>query len=168
LDVFTSAGEIDTKTVLVDTASGEGLYQHIAAYSGVFIFSTTRGINVGLSEFEFFAVDNTSGEDVFRATRFRQFKRSGEEAAGTGGDILWEDLDMGIVYESGVAISGKQIPWKDGRRQISDGRCRFEYPSEFHVEQRPRTVIEFDDIVRALRALFDASVKTDNPVRWSC
>jgi hypothetical protein len=167
LDVFASAAEIGTKTVLVDTASGAGLYEHIAAYDGIFIYaSATRGINVGISEFEFFAVDTTSGEHVFRATRFRQFNKTGKELSGDGDGVVWENLDAGVAYESGIAISGKQIPWEDGRWQDSAGRCRFEYPSEFHVEQRPRMAAEFDHIVRALRVVFAASVNTGNPVRW--
>jgi hypothetical protein len=166
LNFFAAAGEIGVKTVLVDTASGEGLYEYVAAYGGVFILSGSRGVNAGLSEFEFFAVDATSGEDLFRATRFRQFKKSGEKVSGDCDGLVWENLDTGDVYESGIAISGKQIPWEDGSWQKPDGKCRFEYPSEFHVEQRPRLVADFDYIVKALRTVFDASVQTGNPVRW--
>lgn len=166
LDVFTSVGEIGTKTVLVDTASGEGLYEYVAAYDGIFILSGSRGVKVALSEFEFLAVDATSGDDVFRAKRIRQFNNGGEKLSGDGDDVMWEDLDAGTVYKSGIAINGKQIPWEDGSWQKPDGRCRFEYPSEFHVEQRPRLVGDFDYIVRALRNVFEASVKTGNPVRW--
>jgi len=166
LAFFSAAGEIGVKTVLVETASGEGLYEYVAAYEGVFILSGSRGVNAGLSEFEFFAVDATSGEDQFRATRFRQFNRSGEEISGDGKGLTWENLDTGDVYESGIAISGKQIPWEDGSWQQPDGKCRFEYPSQFHVEQRPRLVADFDYIVNALRTVFDASVQTGNPVRW--
>ncbi len=132
----------------------------------MFILSGNRGVNAGLNEFEFFAVDRTSGEYQFRATHFRQFNKRGTEFSGHADGLTWENLDTGDIYESGIAISGKQIPWEDGNWQKPDGKCRFEYPSEFHVEQRPRLVTDFDYIVKALRTVFAASVQTDNPVRW--
>lgn len=166
LEIFTAVNQIGIKTVLVDTSSGEGLHEYIAAYDGVFIFDGKRGINVGLTEFEFFAIDSTSGGDLFRAKRFRQSNKNGEKLSGNGEGLVWEDLDTRQIYESGIAISGKQIPWEDGSWQKPNGQCRFEYPSEFHVEHRPRLVADFEYIVQALRTVFDASVKTGNPVRW--
>jgi len=166
LDFFVAAGEIGTKSVLVDTVSGEALYEYVAAYGGVFILSGSRGINVGLSESDFFAVDTASGKDLFRTARFRQFDKRGREVSGDSDDIAWEDLETGGIFESGIAISGKQTPWEDGSWQRPNGQCRFEYPSEFHMEQRPRLVADFDRIVNALRAVFGASVQTGNPVRW--
>jgi hypothetical protein len=166
LDFFATVGEIGIKTVLVDTASGDGLYEYVAAYDGVFILSASRQVNVGLSEFEFFAVDATSGEDRFRATHFRQFTKNGKEIPADGEGVTWQNFDTGDVYESGIAIKGKQIPWEDGSWQKLDGKCRFEFPSEFHVEQRRRLVADFDDIVKAFRIVFAASVQTGNPVRW--
>jgi hypothetical protein len=166
LAIFTASGQIGVKTVLVDTSSGEGLYEHVAAYGGVFILSGSRGINVGLSESDFFAVDANSGEFRFRTTRFRQFNKSGRRVMGQNDDIVWEDLNSGMVYESGIPISGKQIPWGDGRWENSLGQARFEYPAEFHVEQRPRLVDDFAFIVESLKVVFDASVQTGNPVRW--
>ncbi len=164
LDAFIAVGEIGMKSVLVNTATGEGLYEYIAAYEGVFIFSSC-GINVGVSEYEFFAID-ASGRDVFRAVNVRQFNKSGRQITGDSDELVWEDLDTGDIFESGIAISGKQIPWEDGTWQRADGKCRFEYPSEFHVEQQPRLVTDFDYITSALRKVFEASVRTGNPVRW--
>lgn len=166
LNTFVTAGEIGKRTVLVNTASGEATYEHVAAYEGVFIHSGARGIDVGLSEREFFAIKATSREFLFRAIRFRQFNRTGDPIAGDSSNIVWENLDTGEIYESGVAVSGKQITWDDGSWESSDGRCRFEYPAEFHVEQRPRFTGDFDHILKALRTVFAASVTTGNPVRW--
>src|SRR5579885_575811 len=95
LSIFTAVSEIGIKTVLVDTESGEGLHEYVAAYEGFFIFSGRRGINVGLSEFDFFAVDATSGEELFRATRFRQFNKSGEKVSADSDGLVWEDLETG-------------------------------------------------------------------------
>jgi len=166
VDVFASFGEIGKKTVLVNTATGDGLYEYTAAYDGIFIRSGRHAINVGLSEFEFFAEDANSRGDLFRATRFRQFNKRGEKIIGDADDVVWQDLDTGNVYESGVAISGKQIPWEDGSWQQPNGLCRFEYPSEFHVEQRPRLVADFEYIVQALRKVFAASIQIGNPACW--
>lgn len=166
LDLFMSCGEVGSVAVLVNTASSEGLYEHIAAYGGIFIRSGRDGIDVGLSEFEFFAVNRESGEDLFRARRVRQYNRGGTKISESDKVIVWEDLETGITYESGIPIAGKQIPWDDGRWENEDGRCRFDYPYEFHVEQRPRVVADFDRIVRALRIVFEASVQSGNPVRW--
>jgi hypothetical protein len=167
LDHFTAAGEIGVKTVLVNTATGEGLYEHVAAYEGVFIFSASRGVNVALSELDFFAIDTNSGEVLFRATRFRQFHISGQPVTEDREGLMWENLDTGAVYESGIVIRGNQIPWEDGSWRKPDGSCRFENVSEFHVEQRPWLVASSDYVVSALREVFAASVETGNPVRWS-
>jgi len=167
LDVFVAAGEIGMKTVLVDTASGHALYEYIADYDGVFILSGKHGVHAGLSETEFFCVDAASGASLFRATHFRQFHRNGQAISGDRDGLTWQDVTTGANYESGIAICGQQIPWEDGQWQTPDGRCRFEYPAEFHVEQRPQLATDFGDIVAALRTVFEASVKTGNPVRWS-
>ncbi|WP_435018041.1 hypothetical protein TA3x_005680 [Tundrisphaera sp. TA3] len=167
LEEFESVGEIGTKTVLVDTATGEAFHQHNPAYGGVFILQGSLGVNVGIGEFEFFAVDARTGEELFRATRVEQARRGGSPIEGDADDVVWKDLDTGEVYASGIAISGKAIPWDDGKWQRPDGRVRFGYPARFHVERRPRLTSEFESIVRALRVVFSASVATGNPVRWS-
>ena len=166
LNLFAAAGEIELKTVLVNSVTGEGLYEYVASYGGIFIYAGDRGVNVGLNTNEFFAIDRNSGEVLFHATHFRQSLRSGNQVSGDSEDIVWECLDTGQLYGAGIAISGKQIPWEDGSWQKPNGQCRFEYPSEFHVEQRPQLSTDFDYIVKALQAVFEASSKTGNPVRW--
>lgn len=163
LDHFAAAGEVGVKTVLVDTASDTGLYEYVPAHGGVFLFCGTRGINVGLGEFEFFAVDATSGEDLFLATRFRQFRTGGEQISGDSDDLVWQNLDTGEVYNLGIAIPGRRLA-SEGEQ--SGEQWQVEYPSDFHVEHRPWLVTEFEYIVKALRTVFDASVQTGNPVRW--
>jgi hypothetical protein len=165
LDYFDAAGEIGMKTVLVATASGDSLHEYVPSYEGVFMLLGSRKINVGIGEYDFFAVNTVTGEDLFRATRFRQYNMSGLVICGDSGELIWENLDTGEIYESGIAIK-RQIPWDDGSWQRPGGECRYEYPSEFHVEQQPRHVAEFSYIVKALRTVFLASVETGNPVRW--
>src|SRR5262249_38208114 len=84
-------------------------------------------------------------EHISNWTPYRQF----QEALG---EVGWQRFP--VLKEQG----GKQIPWEDGSWQKPDGQCRFEYPSEFHVEQRPWLVADFDFTVKALRTVFDASV----------
>jgi hypothetical protein len=153
------------KSVLVDSASGDSIRQFNAAYNGVFIYSAGRGIDIGMSEFEFFARCRISGTDLFRATKVRQFNKSGTVISGDSEELIWEDLDTGTVFESGVAIANT-IPWEDGSWRNADGKYRYQYPSEFHVVQQPRLTSDFDDVLRALRVVFAASVETGNPVRW--
>lgn len=166
LDFFKRFGEISSKTVLVDTSSGEVLHHHIAAYDGEFLKCGHRKIRVGVSRSEFFAVSSETGKSLFRATRLRQFNRSGASVAGDGDELVWENLDTAETYNSGVAICGKLIPWDDGSWENADGQCRFDYPSEMHVEQRPQLSSDFDDIVQSLRTVFAASVSSGNFVRW--
>ncbi|QDT52236.1 hypothetical protein Pan44_02450 [Caulifigura coniformis] len=166
LAAFDSTALSGFRAVLVETATGLELYEHIPVYEGVFVWSGRRGMRVGISERDFFAIDATSGRDLFRTPRFRQFRQNGEPIEGEDDDVMWEDLETGGVYASGIAISGRQIPWDDGSWETADGRCRFVYPSEMHVEQRPRRTDDSSPVVQALRAVFEASVASGNPVRW--
>ncbi|WP_144972704.1 hypothetical protein [Bremerella volcania] len=166
LDHFVSQGVVGIKTVLVDSRTGEVLWEYVAAYDGIVVLAGSLGFDAGLSEFEFFAVARESGEDLFRATHFRQYRQDGEKITGDSDTICWKNLDTGEIYASRLAIAGKAIPWEDGNWTNDQGQHRFEYPEELHVEQRPWPVTDFDFIVTALRKIFQASVETGNPVRW--
>jgi hypothetical protein len=166
LDSFMEVGELGPATVLVDSSTGEALYEYVAAYDGVFIRSGDDGVEVGLGEFELFVRDSATGADLFRASRVRLFTPDGAPITAGADRVVWEDPDTGRRYDSSFPITGGPIPWDDGRWTDDRGVCRFEYPAELHVDRHPRTVHDFDDIVRALRVVFTASVETGNPVRW--
>ncbi|PHR97067.1 MAG: hypothetical protein COA78_27985 [Blastopirellula sp.] len=166
LEFFESIEQVGSKAVLVDTSTGEELYENIAAYNGVFVLSNNPRINIGISDEDLFVVDSDSGKALFRAKRVRQFLKNGDEVSGNRDDIIWKNLETGTLYNPGVAIHGRQIPWEDGEMQNSEGKNRFIYPSEFHVEQRSQLASEFEYIVHALKTVFRASVETGNPVRW--
>ncbi|MEM7246907.1 MAG: hypothetical protein AAF533_16275 [Acidobacteriota bacterium] len=167
LTAFREAGEIGRVTTLVDTASGAGLHEHVAAYDGVFLHAGRHGVRVGLGESDLFVVNARTEDVLFRARRLRQVGPSGADITGDVEGLTWENLDTGVTWCSNMALAGRCIPWDDGRWQNDDGRVRFEYPSDFHVEERPRLASDFEAIVTALQVLFAASVETGNPVRWS-
>lgn len=166
LDYLTSQETIAVKTVLANSQTGEQIWEHISAYDGVMILSGSSGYNAGISEFEFFAIDSDTGEDRFRAVSLRQFRRDGKKVTGHGDAVCWQNLDTGEVFESGIAIAGKAIPWEDGSWTNAQNQHRFEYPEELHVERRPWLVSDLDYVITALRSVFQASVETGNPVRW--
>lgn len=166
LDFFNAQGIIDQKTVLVDLDKGAELYVRVGAYDGIFIMAGNHGVNVGLNQSELFVQDINTGEYYFRSSRFQQVHRHGFPILGDSSDIFWMDCESGYIYEPGFAIHGQQIPWDNGYWENELGQSRFEYPIHFQVEQRHRTVQEFSDIVQALRNVFNASVTTENPVRW--
>lgn len=151
LDDFAARGGIGEKTVLVNSATGDVLYEYIVAYDGVFLRTGNSWFNIGLDELGLFAIEIKSGCKLFRATRLRQFTPDGSPIRDGTDDVVWENLETGNRFEAGIAIPGYEG----------------EYPFEMHVEQRPRSVEEFAEIVRALRAVFTAAVETGNPVRWA-
>ncbi|MCG8648965.1 MAG: hypothetical protein MI861_03985 [Pirellulales bacterium] len=166
LSRFESSDSLGKVTVLVDTASGNGVYERIASYDGVFLLSGSRGVDVAVEETESLVLDRDTREILFRAIRFGQYRKSGAAISGDHDDLVWENLDTGQIFEAKIAISGKQIPWEDGRWENSDGVCRFQYPTGFHIEQRSKLVSDFEFEIRALKTVFQASVSTGNPVRW--
>lgn len=166
LDVFSSCGEIGRKTVLVATSSGEILYERVPAHGGVFIQCGRRGIDVGLTESDFVAMDSRTGHVLFRATRIRQFDASGTRVPGAGDGTVWQDLDTGRTFASGIAMPGTRMPCEDDTGEHPEGTCRDDDPAEFHVERRASTAAEHDAIVERLRTVFAAAVAVGNPVVW--
>ena len=105
---------------------------------------------------------------MFRAARVKQTLIHGSpDVGGYDGPVEYRDLDDGAAFGCTVAVSGDTIPWPDGKMQDGKGRMRFEYPEEFHVEFHEVLPSHFDYTLAAMTRLFEASVKTGNPVRWS-
>jgi len=166
LDAFLDHGVLGEKTVLIDTRHDEVLYQRVAAYDGVFIYSGSTGVNVGLDTSEIFVTDRQTGEELFRAQRLRLITPYGKPITAEGGVEAWENLDTGERYRTRLAITGKLIPWDDGQYRNANGDFRHGYPSEMHVEIRPWRTEEFQSIVDALKLVAAASAATGNPVIW--
>lgn len=166
LDSFSTLGAIGHRTVLVDSDSGDELRESVTAYGGIFIWSASMGVNIGVDAEGVFVVQAETGQELFRAASIRQSSRDGTAITAETDDVIWEDLDTGRTYPAGIAIHGKEIPWDDGIWHKPGLGNRFEYPSQVHVEQRTRCASDFNSITRALRSVFAASIETGNPVHW--
>jgi hypothetical protein len=151
----------------VDSKSGYVIFEHVAAYEGVFSFGGSAGVDMGIGEFEFFIRDRAMGDDVFRATQVKQrFIDPIDENKAYSGRVLFTDLDTGVEYVSSAAVWGREIAWPDGRMQNDAGRIRCELVEHFHVDVRDQVPADFNYILDPLTRVFQASVKTGNPVRW--
>jgi hypothetical protein len=152
---------------LIDSGTGQVIFQHVGAYEGVFILDGHVGIDIGVGEFEFFIRKHDSGIDLFRATHIQQSFLDGQPSAVRYlGRVEYRDAETGESVVCTVPL-GYTVPWPDGRFQDEKGQWRHVYPGEFHVERREALPSQFEYTVSALARLFEASVKTGNPVRWS-
>lgn len=160
---FRSLDNLGRGALLVDVASGQELFEHNAAYEGVFIWAGKTGLEVGLGEFHLFVRDKKRDATLFRSGRFTQQvlgENDGEH------QVELQDLDSVASVVLPFAIKGRMIPWPDGRMEDDQGRCRFDIPAEFRVEVRPVVPSRFEPILAALERVFRAAVETGNPVRW--
>ena len=167
LTYFHSLESVGSNAFLVNTSTGEDIFQHIAADEGVFILSGRTGVDIGIGEFEFFVRSREA--DLFRATRFRQSVKNLNQRKRDDEPLQVEylNLDTGERFLCHTAVAGKAIPWPDGRMENDEGRRRFEYPKELHVEIRKVLPGDFAYILEPLGKVFRAAVETGNPVRWS-
>jgi hypothetical protein len=168
LAYFSSLDVVGSNAFLVNTLTGESIFQHIACYEGIFILDGRNGVDVGIGEFEFFIRCPSTGTEHFRATRFHQSIKNRDHRKSDDEPLQVEyvDLDTGERFQCNTAVSGNTIPWPDGRMQNDEGKCRFEYPQELHVEIRKVVPSDFAYILESLGKVFRAAVETGNPVRW--
>jgi hypothetical protein len=129
------------KGALVDTASGEALYDPLLCYH--------HHYEPLVTESELIICDAATKAVLFRSKRFRQTRLG-------PGDAELLDLNTGRRFRSEVGV------WVvDDDRQ---GNVSF--PNEFHVEVRSFTPEDLGGIIAALEAVFRASAETGRPVRW--
>jgi hypothetical protein len=88
-------------------------------------------------------------------------------AGGDAGPAELVDLDTGRRWECPTAVSGRPIPWPDGRMTNDEGRMRSGYPRRLQVERHAITAADFEYVLRPLEEVFRAAVATGNPVRWT-
>ncbi len=168
LEEFRGLGALGTNACLVDSTTGEALYEHIGPYEGIFILDGRTGVDVGVGEFTFFIRDRETGVDLFRSARFRQtlLDHDLHPYDDEPGRVEYFDPDTGEKYTGRTAVSGEAIPWPDGRMQDDRHRVRFDHPAGLHVEAREIRPGDFAPILDPLARVFRASVETGNPVRW--
>ncbi|APR87986.1 hypothetical protein A7982_13335 [Minicystis rosea] len=165
---FTELVRSTRSTFLVDDETGTELYRYIPQYHGVFQLSREHG-DVGVDPEGLFVARHAEdgvGEIVFRAMRAEQIVIARNDL-GDAELVRLRCLDSGQESPPIASITGRQIPWPDGRMEDDGGRCRFACPQRLGVIRRGLTVADFDFILGALRRLFEASSVTGNPVRWS-
>ena len=167
LEYFKNQADLGSNTFLIETATGETLHEYIASYDGLFIYAGSTGLHFGFDQQGFFIV--TAQEpitEVFRARFFEQrllepeLNRNGEK-----GQVAYISLESEQQFVCTVAIS-KNSPWPDGQKKNAQGRVHFDYPTLLHVETRKINASEFTYILEPLTRIFQAAVKTGNPVRW--
>src|SRR5262249_32909009 len=160
LEEFRRVRGVGSNVCLVDSVTGEVIQEHVAVYHGRFILGGRSGSDAGLDGLSFYIRDRHTEAEVFRAIRLRQTvldpdrDRYGPERSV----VRFEDLDTGRTFECRIAVSGKAIPWTDGRMQDDKGRYRFEDPSELHVEVGAERSTDYEYIVEPLIKVFRASV----------
>ena len=168
LERFRNLESVGSNAFLVNTKTGETVFEHVSGYEGIFYLGGRSGVDIGIGQFEFFVRDRAAGADVFRATRIRQTLLEPEQVDWNGeiGQVEFLDLDTGMRFVCSAAIAGREIPWPDGRMKDDDGKSRFDYPTDFHVEIRNVVPGDFSYILEPLEEVFRAAVETENPVRW--
>ncbi len=142
------------ETVLIDLDTRDELRSSVEVYGGLFILGGRSGVDVGFDAEGIFFCDRETEEELFRAKRIRQNRRPAPV-----GEVLYRfrDLDSERTFDSAQGIS------TDGPDPKAPAT---RHPERLAVEQRPRTADDFAYAMRGLRAVFEASVQTGNPVRW--
>jgi hypothetical protein len=168
LRYFAEQTDLGSRTVLVDTGSGEELQQYIAAYEGVFIWGAS-GVEIGIDERGFFirvAGRGVSGE-VFRSKRFEQrIIKGGLLKRFRRTMVEYVDLDTGERFVCREAV-GRPVRWPNGQIQNEKGEMRLDYPVRMEMMSRERKASDFEYILKPLRKICEASMETGNPIRWS-
>lgn len=168
IELFRRSGDVGEAVGLFDTSSGEMLQTAVAAYDGVFIMSGKSGLIAGIDPLGFFIRRHDTGVELFRAMRFTQTLLAPESymPGPEAGRVVFQSLETDRRFECRIAVDGRQIPWPDGRMEDDRGRCRFDHPTQLHVDRRPERSSDYEYILKPLEIVFRASAETGNPVRW--
>lgn len=169
LRYFQERADLGSNTFLIDTETGEDLHEHIESYQGVFTWSGQAKVDLGVDERGFFiiATGTEPHHEEFRSVRFEQRLLEPELTESyRGGQVAYIDLNSGRRFVCKAAVSGKDIPWPDGRMQNDRGQVRRQYPRFLHVERRKIAADDFVYILEPLTQVFQAAVTVGNPVQW--
>lgn len=172
---------------LVDTVSGEVLHEYNEAYQGIFLYDGRSGVDIGIDPDGLFIVERTRGRtfmddvgeiikgipgipqrrELFRAMHFEQRLLEPQLTSNhQGGRVEYFSADTEDRFICSAAISGRQIPWPDGRMENDAGQIRLEYPQAMHVEARSVASDHFAYIIEPLLAVCKAAIETGNPIVW--
>jgi len=166
LNIFLTFDTFSKKHVLVNEQSSEEIWEYVPQYEGRMILSGSEGVNLGIDENGFF-IETDKGMELFRSNRFKQnLNNRGITERHGSAEVQYTDLNDGSTFTCSSAISGKQIQWDDGNWENEKGQVRFEYPENFKTEVKEREPGEFRYIIEPLKIICEASIETDNPIRW--
>lgn len=157
LDKFEKLDNLGQKFVLVDSDTGDEVWEYVEVYAGQKILSGVENITLGVTPEGFF-VKSKSGEYLFQSSRFEQNFIDDVQT-------LFTDLESGFSFSCSSRI-GVPIPHKNGTWQDEKGQFNFNYPERLHTMYRDRKLREFDYIIIPLKRICTASIETGNPIRW--
>lgn len=175
---FRELGELGRDTVLLSSATGDVLYEYLAAEAGLFLFAGEAGVDVGVDAGGFFIAvrknvglglglddvfggllddDDEEREEVFRALRFEQ-RVLERDPDGRAIAVEFYNGDNETRFVAGVGI---------GRLRPDEGGLpTWTYPRLLHIEQRRITPAVFTGMIDRLMDVCAASVATSNPILW--
>lgn len=142
-----------TNIFLVNTETGEAIFEYIATYFGIFMWAGDEKLNFGFDKHGFFIAGQhpdsavRPGQIFFQAMRLEQRLIDADEQ-GRRVEYFNADTEERFICRS-VAAGTPDA-----------------YPRLLHVEERRLSADNFDYILKALTAVCQASVATGNPVVW--
>jgi hypothetical protein len=154
LDYFRQHADAATKAFLVDSERGLDVGTSSSILGGALTLDNRTGFDIGFDANGFFVRDRWElNRILFRARRVEQRLIQPETLK-----VEYVDLDTGRTFACSTPF-GKVVTGDDGLQRM--------HLQQMHIEQRPVSAAYFDYIYEPLTEIFQASLATDNPVRWS-
>ncbi len=136
LDRYLAQDQLGWIDELLDGADDAVLFEHIAAYDGVFYRDGSTGYMVGVDPQGFF-LQEMDGPILFRSRR------------ATWKDGTFTDLESGQSWSGPIILPRGAQP-----------------VANFYVRRRVRRVEDFQFITQPLRRLLKAAIQTGSPIYW--
>ena len=141
------------QSFLIDTITGQELYGE-----GIILYSTDPQVPSLIIDGKGFCIFNkVNDKELFRAQRFTQgfLKQESREQL-----VEYTAFDSDQSYICHAAISGRDT-------SNPNKKLNANYPTQLHTIVRHLEVQDFAYILKPLTYIFEKSVETGNPVRWS-
>ncbi len=148
-----------SRVFLINSQSGEIIISGTGVEEGTFNRDERTGIRFRIDEEGFSIQDSWElNRELFRAMRFQQKVIVSEELYRAD-EFEFIDLDSQKRFISPTPL---RIFVRD-----ENGDLRQNYPGTAHIEKRPVIADFYRYILEPLTTIFQVSVETGNPVRWS-
>jgi len=136
---------------LVDSENGAEAFSYIAPFKGLWIIEATPRCDYGLDADGFFVYSHLHKVDLFRSMRFEQRVHN----KGGQPEVEYFDAQTEQRFITSIELS------------VDISTTNLYVPKLLHVEKREVGAEYFDPILKPFITIFDASIKTGNPVYWS-